>query len=207
MGGEAEPIEPSVQAPAPRRKLHWSPSAIAVAASRPSIFLGSIEVVLTPSIQSEPIAHAWSTEVDSGIVTSVEAQRLAPGFAYADQRGRLIVERETVGGLKGETEFWMNERGVVHRALGWVVAESEAVDGGEIGVASGFAGPRRPELPRLFGRLSDALWRRGMGRHHVRAIVRASARDRSAKRAPLAERGEESSRAVGDIISRVGDRS
>jgi hypothetical protein len=36
-----------------------------VAASRPSIFLDSIDVVLTPSIQSEPMALV--TEVDSGI--------------------------------------------------------------------------------------------------------------------------------------------
>ena len=98
----------------------------------------------------------------------------------------------------------MNEGVVAHHALGWVVAEGEAVDGGEIGVASGFAGPRRPELPRRFGRLGDALRRRRMGRHHVRAIGGAGARDRSAKRAPLAERGEESSRAVG-VISGMGD--
>ena len=49
-----------------------------------------------------------------------------------------------------------------------------------------------------------ALRRRGMGRHHVGAIGGASARDRSAKRAPLAERGEKSSRAIG-VISGVGD--
>ena len=36
-----------------------------MAASRPSIFLDSIHVVLTPSIQSEPMALV--TEVDSGI--------------------------------------------------------------------------------------------------------------------------------------------
>ena len=64
----------------------------------------------------------------------------------------------------------MNEGIVAHHALGWVVAENKAVYGGEIGVASGFTGPRRPELPRRLGRLGDALRRRGMGRHHVRAI-------------------------------------
>src|SRR6202041_2395571 len=74
---------------------------------------------------------------------AVEAQRLAARFAYADQRSRLIVEREAVRGLEGETEFWMNEGIVAHHALGWVVAEGEPVDGGKVGVAPGFAGPRR----------------------------------------------------------------
>src|ERR1700733_8229951 len=98
----------------------------------------------------------------------------------------------------------MNKGIIANPRMGWVVAEGNAVYGGEIGVASGFAGPRRPELPCRFGRLGDALRRRGMGRHHVRAIGGASARDRSAKRAPLAERGEETSGAVG-VISRPGD--
>ena len=98
----------------------------------------------------------------------------------------------------------MNEGVVAHEALRWVVAEGEAVDGGEIGVPSGLAGPRRSELPRRFGRLGDALRRRGMGRHHVRAIGGASARDRSAECAPLAERGEESSGAIG-VVPRAGD--
>src|ERR1700734_3826349 len=98
----------------------------------------------------------------------------------------------------------MNEGIVAHDALRWVVAKCEAVDGGEIGLPSGFPGLRRPELPRRFGRLGDALRRRGMGRHHVRTIGGASARDRSAKRAPLAERSEETSGAIG-VISRPGD--
>ena len=85
-----------------------------------------------------------------------------------------------------------------------IVAEGDAVDGGEIRIAAGFAGPRRAELARRFGRLGDALRRRGMGRHHVGAIGGACARDRSAKGAPLAKRGEEPSRAVG-VVSGAGD--
>ena len=94
------------------------------------------------------------------------------------------------------------KRVVAHHALGRIVAVGDAVDGGEIGVAPGFADPRRAELPRLFGRLSDALRRRGMGRHHVGAIGGACARDRSAQRAPLAERGEEARRGIGVDIRR-----
>ena len=56
--------------------------------------------------------------------------------------------------------------------------------------------PRRAELPRFRGRLGDALGRGRVGRHHVRAVGGARARDRSAKRAPLAERGEEPGRRV-----------
>ena len=145
---------------------------------------------MTPSIQPEPIAL-----VDGGRIRdrdAVEAQSLAARFPDADQRGRLVVEREALRRLEGETEFWMNEGVVAHHALRRIVAEGEAVDGGEIRVAPGFAGPRRAELARFGDRLRDALGRRGMRRHHIGAVGRSGARDRSAKGAPLAERGEES---------------
>ena len=139
---------------------------------------------------------------------AIEAQRLAARLAArvadADQRGRLIVEREALGRVKGETEFRMNEGVVTHHALGGIVAEGDAVYRGKIRIAADFAGPRRAELAGRCGRLGDALRRRRVGRHHVGAIGGACARDRSAKGAPLAKRGEEPSRAVG-VVSGAGD--
>ena len=98
----------------------------------------------------------------------------------------------------------MNEGVVTHHALGGIVAEGDAVYRGEIRIAAGFADPRRAELAGRCGRLGDALRRRGVGRHHVGAIGGACARDRSAKGAPPAKRGEEPSRAVG-VVSGAGD--
>ena len=99
----------------------------------------------------------------------------------------------------------MNEGVVAHDALRRIVAEGDAVDRGEIAVAAGLAAPRRAELARFGGRLGDALGRGRVGRHHVGAVGGARARDRSAKRAPLAERGEEPGRRV-RIVSGLRDR-
>src|SRR6185437_9044456 len=77
---------------------------------------------------------------------AVETQGLAAPLANPDKSGGLVVEREAIRRVEGETEFRMNEGLAAHLALGRVVAEGEAVDGGEIGVAPGFAGLRRAIL-------------------------------------------------------------
>ena len=164
--------------------------------------MDSIAVVLTPSIQPEPIALA--TGVDLADRDTVEAQGLAARPANPDQRRRLIVEGEAVRRLEGEAEFWMNEGVAAHDALRRVVAEGEAVYRPEIAGAIDLAASGRPELPRFLGRVGNALGRRRMRRHHVRAVGRSTARDRSAKRAPFAERGEEAGRRV-RVVSCPGD--
>ena len=71
---------------APSRKLHCSPCATAVAASRSPTCIVSTDAVFTPSIQPEAIAARDRRRV--GARDAVEPQRLAARLADADQRRR-----------------------------------------------------------------------------------------------------------------------
>ena len=162
----------------------------------------SIEFVCTPSIQPE--ASALSRLVEFALLDAVEPQRLRARLADADQRGALVLQRETLGRLEGEAELWMQEALPEREALGRVVAESDAVDRAEIGVAGGIPDARRADLPRFGDRLCDPLGRGRMGRHHVGLVGRAEADQRSAQRAPAAERIEEARGRI-RIVARLGD--
>ena len=66
---------------------------------------------------------------------AVEPQRLRAALADADQRRALVFQREAVGRFEGEAELGMQEAPPDREPLRGIVAEGEAVDGGEIGVA------------------------------------------------------------------------
>ena len=157
---------------------------------------------MTPSIQPEAIALA--TGVEFGDRDAVEPQGLAARSADADQRRRLVVEREAVRRLEGEAELWMDEGVAAHDALRRVVAEGEAVDRREI--AGAIASPL-PGAPNC--RASSVAWAMRSGVEGWVAIMSGrsadpAARDRSAKRAPFAERGQEAGRGV-RVVSGPGD--
>ena len=74
-------------------------------------------------------------------------------------------------------------------ALRRVVAEGNAVDGGEIAGAIDLARSWRAELARFLGRLGNALGRGGVRRHHVGAVGGSARTEaRSALHSPSAVR-------------------
>ena len=72
-----------------------------------------------------------------------------PRLADADQRRALVFQREPVGRLEGEAELGMQEAAPEREPLRGIVAEGDAVDRAEIGVARGVAdaGRRRSAAP------------------------------------------------------------
>jgi len=103
VGGENEPVKPTVQA-------HGAE------AEAPLVALGDrgrcFQAVDFPRFDRRCLDPVDPVRTDGARDRgrfrdrdAVEAKRFAARFADADQRGRLIVEREAVGGLKGETEF------------------------------------------------------------------------------------------------------
>ncbi len=88
-------------------------------------------------------------------------------------------------------------------SFGGVVAEGNAIDCGQIGVASNQSDAPRLGLTRFRLRPGDALGRRRMCRHHVRPVGRSPSGNRRIQGAPFAERVEEPRRAV-RVIAGVG---
>ena len=171
--GEDQPVEPAVRVGRRRgessivrpARPRWRPRGRRSASSRPRS---------SSRRRSSRTRSALATGVESAIATLSSRSASPPASPTPISAAVWFSSVKPSGASKAKPSFGWMKRVPRTTPLGRIVAKGEAVDRREIGVAAVGADARRAELPRLRDGLSDALRRRGMGRHHVWPVRRAS---------------------------------